>query len=260
MNLLLLKLILTPTLIGLTSLAGRRWGHVVSGWLIAFPLTAGPIILFLALSHGAAFAADAAVGVLTGGFSVAAFIVVYARLALRWSWFPTLLVSSLAFFLMTLVLRFIHVPLLPLWLAVLAAYFVSLRILPGGPEPVTSDQLPGTWDIPLRMILATAFVVVITSLASDAGPHLAGLLAPYPLFTATLAAFAQHQSGASAVLGVLRGLLQGLFSYATFLFTLAALLIPLGIGPAFGAAILVVVLLQGISLWLLRRRVGKMPQ
>jgi hypothetical protein len=50
-NLLLLKLVLTPALIALASLAGRRWGHAVSGWIVALPLTTGPIVFFLGLSR-----------------------------------------------------------------------------------------------------------------------------------------------------------------------------------------------------------------
>jgi hypothetical protein len=34
MDTLALKLVLTPTLIGAASLAGRRWGPAVSGWLV----------------------------------------------------------------------------------------------------------------------------------------------------------------------------------------------------------------------------------
>jgi hypothetical protein len=59
---LALKLVLTPALIGVVSLAGRRWGPGVSGWLVGFPLTSGPVAFFLALDHGVRFAAAAAVG------------------------------------------------------------------------------------------------------------------------------------------------------------------------------------------------------
>ena len=34
MNILVLKLILAPVIIGSASLAGRRWGAAVSGWLV----------------------------------------------------------------------------------------------------------------------------------------------------------------------------------------------------------------------------------
>jgi hypothetical protein len=252
-NLTLLKLILTPALIGLASLAGRKWGHAISGWIVALPLTTGPIVLFLALSHGPAFAADTAAGILTGCFSLVAFTLTYARLALRWRWLPTLVAASLAFFVMTSLLRSVHLPLVPLWLGVLAALLLAVRALPQPPEAQSSaQQLPGAWDIPLRMLIATGFVFAITSLASAVGPHLAGLLAPFPLFTATLVAFAQHQGGTAAAVSVLRGLLLGLFSFASFMFTLSLLLVPAGTLSAFVPALLVVFIFQGLALRLLR--------
>ena len=257
MNLLVLKLILTPALIGLASLAGRRWGHAVSGWIVALPLTTGPIVFYLALSHGAAFAADTAAGILAGGFSLAAFVFAYGRLASRWSWLPTLAAASGAFLVTTALLRSIQLPILPLWVSVLAAFYLAFRSLPRDHEPrALLGDIPGWWDIPLRMVVATGFVIMITSLASRVGPHLAGLLSPFPFFTATMAAFAQHQYGGLAAVSVLRGLILGLFSFASFMFALALLLIPAGVPAAFAAAILVVFVLQAASLRLLRRGIG----
>ncbi len=55
--LLLLKLALVPFAVWLASLAARRWGHAVSGYLGGLPLIGGPITLYLALDHGPDFAA-----------------------------------------------------------------------------------------------------------------------------------------------------------------------------------------------------------
>ncbi len=82
MNIFVLKLVLAPVIIGGASLAGRRWGPAVSGWLVGLPLTSGPIIFFLALNNGASFAASAISGTLSGGFSLVAFCLVYAWLAI----------------------------------------------------------------------------------------------------------------------------------------------------------------------------------
>ena len=40
---LLLKLLLVPTLIALITLAGRRWGPAVAGWLARFPVLGGAV-------------------------------------------------------------------------------------------------------------------------------------------------------------------------------------------------------------------------
>jgi hypothetical protein len=254
---LLLKILVTPSLIGAASLAGRRWGHSISGWLIALPLTTGPITFFLALTHGPSFAAVAAAGTLAGGFSQAVFSLTYARLSTRWKWLPTLLAACLAFGIFTAALQPFNFPLLLLYPSVLLAFLISFRFLPSDPHPEPApESIPSRWDIPLRMTIATLFVLLMTGFAPALGPRLTGLLAPFPLFTSILAAFAHHQHGSAAAVNVLRGLLMGLFSFVSFFFVLALLLEPAGIAIAFTTAILVVFLFQGISLWLLQRRLG----
>ncbi len=62
MDILVLKLALTPMLIAAASLAGRRWGPGVSGCLVGLPLTSGPVTFLLALSEGTGFAAATALG------------------------------------------------------------------------------------------------------------------------------------------------------------------------------------------------------
>ena len=257
MNTLLLKLVITPVLIGTASLAGRRWGHSISGWLVALPLTTGPITFFLALTHGPAFAVTSASGTLAGGFSQAAFVLCYARLAAHWKWLPTLGASILIFAVITAALQKLTFPLVPLCLLVFLAFTLAIRLLPNTVRSAAlTDSLPARWDIPLRMLIATVFVVLITGLAPAFGPRLTGLLAPFPIFTATLAAFAHHQYGLDAAVNVLRGLLMGLFSFASFFFVLAIMLQPAGLLPAFTVAILVVIVLQSISFWRLHRRQG----
>ena len=54
---LLLKLLLVPSLIYAVTLVGRRWGPGVAGWMSAFPIVSGPILLTVTLEQGAAFAA-----------------------------------------------------------------------------------------------------------------------------------------------------------------------------------------------------------
>lgn len=257
MNTLLLKFIVTPTLIGAASLAGRRWGHSISGWMVALPLTTGPITFFLALTHGLAFAATAAAGTLAGGMSQAVFAFTYGKLSLRWRWLPTLLSACLAFVIVTAILGQFTFPIIPVYVVVLLLFLIALRLLPKakGVEPA-ADSLPSRWDIPLRMTVATFFVVLITSVATNLGPHLTGLVAPFPIFTATLAAFAHHQHGPDGAIKVLRGLLMGLFSFASFFFALAILLPSSGIVVSFTIAILVVLILQGFSLWILQRAPG----
>src|SRR5512141_2276324 len=97
MNLLVLKWVLAPVIIGSASLAGRKWGPAVSGWIVGMPLTSGPVIFFVALSHDTAFAANAALGVISGGLSLVSYALTYAWLATRFRWYVALAGSFLVF-------------------------------------------------------------------------------------------------------------------------------------------------------------------
>ncbi len=145
-----------------------------------------------------------------------------------------------------------------LFALVIGALAVSLRLMPRG-APGAAPVVAPRWDLPARMVLATTVVLVLTALAPRLGARWSGLLATYPLFAAILTAFGHRLQGAGAAIGVLRGLLFGLFSFAGFCLVLALGLVPLGIAGAFAAAIAVALLAQGISLWRLRAPRGHGP-
>jgi hypothetical protein len=85
------KILLAPTFVVGASLAARRYGARIGGLVGGLPVVAGPILLVFALSHGRAFAADAAAGTLLGIVSLLAFVVVYAHLAGRVRWAASLI-------------------------------------------------------------------------------------------------------------------------------------------------------------------------
>ena len=96
MDNLTLKLVVTPALIGAATLAGRRWGQSIGGWLVGLPLTTGPVAFFIALDHGESFAAAAVVGSLAGAVAEVAFRLAYGWSALRRSWPTALLAGTVA--------------------------------------------------------------------------------------------------------------------------------------------------------------------
>jgi hypothetical protein len=253
MTVFILKLFLTPALIALVSLAGRRWGSSISGWLIGLPLTSGPVAFFLALNQGNSFAAAAAVGILGGTLSQVVFSLAYSWVALRHRWQFALLVSSIIFFIATAVLQALEISAFALYVIVVLSLLVGLWLMPkiSAQNLIASPAPP--WDIPARMIVATSFVLILTSIAPLLGAHLTGLLSPFPLYAATLAAFAHHFDGAATATRVLRGMLIGLFSFASFFLVLAFLLESSGVAVAFIAAIIVALAIQGGSLLIMQR-------
>lgn len=244
---LVLKLVLTPILIAVASLAGRRWGPGVSGWLVGLPFTSGPVALFLTLNQGAVFAAGAAAGSLAGAIAQAAFCLAFAWLALRSAWLLALSAGCLAFGAATLALQRVTLPPVPLFVAVIGALAAAIRLMPRTAWAAPAASAP-RWDIPARMALAVALVLLITGVAPTLGPRLSGLLATFPLYAALLAVFACRLQGADAATRVLRGLLIGLFAFAGFFLVLAVLLDHASIAAAYAAAIAVALALQAGSL------------
>lgn len=253
MGALALKLILTPTLVGAATLAGRRWGSAIGGWLVGIPFTSGPIAFFLALEHGPRFAAAASTGIMAGAASQAAFGLAYAWMAPRRGWIPCLVIATLAFAVLTAVLNGISLPVWIMFIGVIVVLVLALFLMPRGARSATEAIQFPVWDIPARMVVATVFVIVLTAVAPLLGAKLAGLLAPFPLYATVLTVFAHRIEGVAPAIGVLRGLLLGLFAFAAFFFILSLMLVPQGIGAAFAVAIAVELAIQGTSLFAGRR-------
>lgn len=234
---LLLKLVLVPSLIAAITLATRRWGPRIGGFLTALPVVTGPTLCFYAVEQGRGFGAHAATGTLLALTAVVSYGVTYARVARHARWPLTLVSGWLAFLLVVGGLYYVpQTPYLGLPLVGLACT-IGVRLLPSPrtePPPVPHPW----WDIPLRMIAAATLVVVLTSVAAWLGPSLSGLLTPFPLATALLAAFTHAQRGPDAVLSFFHGFLPALVTFAVFCFALAVLLpaVPLAIAvpAAFG--------------------------
>jgi len=105
------------------------------------------------------------------------------------------------------------------------------------------------------MLVATVFVLALTSAAPALGSRLSGLLSPFPVYAAVLCVFAHRLQGIAAAIAVMRGLLLGLFSFAVFFAVLAFLLEPGGVALAFAIAIAGALVIQAGSL-VAGRRLG----
>jgi uncharacterized membrane protein (GlpM family) len=235
----------------------------MSGWLVGLPLTSGPVIFLLALAHGASFAAAAATGTLAGTLAECVFCLAYGWIAWRGGGWWAVVGGCLAFLGGAFALSLVRLALAPLCGAIVLALLASLWLMPHTPAPDTDAAADAAaapwWDLPARMLVATAFVVLLTDAAPTLGPQMTGLLAPFPVYATILAVFAQRQQGPAAAVRVLRGLLLGLFSFAAFFVTLALLLERASVGVALACAVVCALVAQGYSLWAMRRRASAPP-
>ena len=257
MPVLALKLILTPILIGGASLAARRWGPAIGGWLVSLPLTSGPVTFFLALDHGTAFAGTSAVGSLMGLMAIAAFTIAFAAGLVRSGSRAGILLAITAFATTALLVQpVLDAPAGILFVAVLGALAAALRLLP--PSGARGLAAPHPWwDLPARVAIGTCLVVGLTAVAPLLGPHTSGIVATFPVYVSILTLFTSRLEGLPGALDVLRGLLVGLFGTAAFLLVLAVGLVPLGIAAAFGIAIALTLTIQAVALRTVRSAAGR---
>jgi hypothetical protein len=250
-SLLAIKLIVTPLVVLLASLASRRWGDVVAGWLVGLPLTSAPVSVFLAIEQGPLFAAQAASGSIAGVASQAAFCLGYVALA-RSGVMVAFAAGTAAYAASAVVL--LAASLLPavLWAISVAALTLVLWLLPRR-RLTLSANIVAWWDLPMRVAVTTALVVGLTSAAATLGPGASGAAASFPLIGASIAAFAQWKQGPAAGVAVLRGMATALYGFAAFFIIASLALSRISLLAAFALATAGGLIAQGATLQMVRR-------
>jgi uncharacterized membrane protein len=248
---LLLKILIAPVIIALVSLAGRKWGPGIAGWLLGLPLNSAPILAFMVLQEGRQFTSAAAFGSLLGLVAWAAFGLTYSACCTRLSWWASMLAGWAAYALVGYLLLPVHLGIGWSFLSVVVALTVILLAFP---QPVQHQPIAarGRHELLLRMVTATAMVLAITGAAKALGPQRSGILTVFPGYTTILAVFSHFQSPAWAV-KTLRGVTMGLFTTAVFCLTLSIGLAHLSALLSFSLALGAAGVMQAGSLIFVRR-------
>lgn len=253
---LALKLLLVPLFLLVVSLVSRRFGPSVGGWIAGLPVVAGPILAFIALERGAAFAATAAATAAAGVFAAVCFGLAYARACATRPW-PAALALALAAW--GCAAGLLHpLPPTPLLGALIAT--VSLLAMPRlFPRPVAlplhSAVSPA--QIVLRMVAGAVLTLLVTVTAGTLGARWSGLLAVFPLLSAVLAVSSHRSQGAAFAGALLRAMATGLYSFAAFCVALSLALDSLPLVWAFGSAVVAGLLVQAATLATMRRQMRR---
>ncbi len=250
MSLLEIKLIVTPLVVLVATLAARRWGDAVGGWLVGPPLTSGPVSVFLALEQGPGFAAGAADGSLAGVVAQAAFCLGYAALA-RGGVAAALAAGTFAYVAAATALVEAGLSRAALFLAAFAALAMVLWLVPRR-FPSVSVNAVGWRETLARMVVTTALVVGLTSVATTLGPRASGVAASFPLIGASIAAFAHLRQGPAAGISVMRGMASALHAFAVFFLLAGSTLTRIPLLAAFGVAAAGALITQGVTLRFVR--------
>lgn len=246
---LLLKIVLVPLLLWGLTVVGRIFGPKVAGMSAGIPVVAGPLMVFIATEQGPVFSSHSARFSLAAEGALVTFCLAYALAARHWIWWKCLLLGWAAFLASTAVLNRFNLSIAECLAIGLSAPLVLRYSLPSPPKSsAEAPRVPASSDVIWRMLAGAALVLILTALAQGLGPRLSGLLTPFPVATAVLAAFSHRAHGAAFSVDLMRGLGFGMYSFTAFFSVVALGIKSMGLAPAFGTALLASVVVQGLLL------------
>ena len=245
--LLILKLLVAPGLVAGVTLAVRRWGPAIGGWLSGMPVVAGPVLVFITVEQGAAFGAQAAHATLAGLIGTIAFTVVYARTSVRMRWYGSLIAGWMMFAVTAFVLYALQPSLVASLLCLCAATMIGRRVLPEVDLPAGAVANP-RGDLALRLLATAALVLVLTAIAEPLGPRLSGLLNAFPVLTTIITAFTHAQRGPGPTIAFVRAFSRSIIGFGSFCFVLALTLDRVGLASALSFALVAQLAVSGLTL------------
>jgi hypothetical protein len=239
----------------LAELLGPAWGSLI----ISLPVTAGPVYVFMALEHDAAFIAGAALNGFAANAATGLFLVVYAKQARRRGLAASLGAAALAWFAAAIPISSVSwTPLTAFLLNVAtfgAGFLFTRPISRTTLVPTSTVARPRPLDLIVRAAAVALFVAAVLALSTVLGPSRTGVLAAYPLTLTSTFVILHRRVGGPAIARLASITVRGVFGFGLTLLTLHLLVQPLGATVALTSALLVS-LTYSAGLLALQRRVG----
>ena len=236
------------------SRATERAGPLLGAMIATLPVSAGPVYVFLALDHGAAFISESARMSVAGTAAIAAFVAAHAFASRRFATAGSLALATLAWCASALLLQAREWSFAAACLLYAGTYFVAIRGLKSFAVLVMAPPVPrARFDLALRALLVAALVVA-TDFASHAlGTAVTGVLATYPVVFTCLVVILQPRCGGRFTASVLVNALQGLVGFGLALAVLHLAAARMNAAPALLLALAIAVG-WNLALTLLRAR------
>ncbi len=251
---LILRMAITAGFVLAATVTAERAGPLVGGLVATLPLGGGPVYVFLALDHDAAFIAASALNSLAINAVNVIFALTYALLAQKRSLFVSLTLAMLVWFALAWVvyaLPWTVTSALLVNVVVLAACISIARPLRNVPIP----RIYVRWyDLVLRAAMVAALVGVVVTLSFRIGPGGSGILAIFPIILISVQIILHRQVGGKPSAAVMANAVLGLTGFAFACIVLHVTAVPFG--SAIGLSLALATSVGWSLLVLLARRHG----
>jgi len=228
---LVVKMAVTAGFVVAATVTAERAGPLIGGLVATLPLGAGPVYIFLALDHGAAFIAQSAINSLAINMVNVIFALVYALLAQKHSLAAALSLAMLVWVALAWGVFEIHWTIGWTFLANIAVLAVSIALA----RPLRHVPIPPVrtywYDLALRAAMAALLVGVTVSFSFRIGPGGSGILAVFPIILISVMLILHRRVGGKPTAAVMANAVLGLtgFAFACVVLHFAA--------QAFGSAV-----------------------
>ena len=247
------KMAVTALFVTAATSIAERLGATVGALVATLPVSAGPVYVFLALDHDAAFIASSAVASLALNSATAIYLTTYVLIAQRRSMWLSIFLAFVMWLVAVLVLSPVH------WTAWSASVlnvviFTACTFIV---QPFCFVHIPQTirpwYDFVLRAGLVALLVGVIVTLSFQIGPTGSGVLAVFPVIYTSIMLIMHRRVGGPATAAVLANAVPALTGFGLALLFLHFAAVPLGSAAALIVALGVCVVWNGV-MYALRRR------
>lgn len=240
LGLLLVKMAIAAGIVVGCSLVAERSGPLVAALIATLPISLGPVYVFLALDHDAAFIADAALGSMASNMANACLFLVYVLLAQRRATFASLGPALLAWVAAILALNWLapsFTGLLGLtFLVFIGVHFVVRPYLAA--RPARASERPW-FAIPLRALGVAALAGTATTASSYVGGIWSGVLAGLPIVMSSLVLILQPRIGGPAAAAVIANSVIALLGFGIAIGVVHLTAVPLGSWVALGLGLMI---------------------
>jgi hypothetical protein len=234
---LAIKMTVTALFVTVATVIAERLGPTVGALVATLPVSAGPVYVFLALDHDAAFISASAVASLALNAATAICVTVYVVLAQRRALWISVILALAVWLAAALALGPVHWTArsgFVLNLIVFTLCFFSVerfRLV-----PMLPTKRPW-YDFIVRAAMVACLVGAVVTLSFRIGPAASGVLAVFPVIYTSIMIILHRRVGGPATAAVLANAIPGLAGFGAALLTLHLTAIPLGSAVALAVAL-----------------------
>ena len=192
---LTIKMVVTALFVTLATVIAERLGPTVGALVATLPVSAGPVYVFLALDHDAAFISASAVASLALNAITAIYVTVYVLLAQRRTMWVSVSLAFAVWLAAALVLGSVQWNAWWAFILNLVVFTLCFFIV----EPFAFIPMPPTtqpwYDFVVRSSMVALLVAAVVLLSFRIGPTGTGVLAVFPIIYTSIMVILHHRVG-----------------------------------------------------------------